>query len=111
MTLRAPAPAKVDDAATNRALDEHRRAIGSVMSVPLATAVILPNVTLADGVATPIAHGLGRAPLYVRESCVRGAAAMGFVEEVRSSAFRRETHVVLRASNFAATVTVDVLVA
>jgi hypothetical protein len=71
---------------------------------------VLANITLQDGIATPVPHGLSRAAAWVRESCVRGASSTGRVEEVRDGTYDRTKYVTLKATGYGATVTVDVVV-
>ena len=69
---------------------------------------IVANVALADGIATEVPHGLGRVPLWVKESCVRGATSTGRIVETRDGIDRTKA-VKLTASGWGATITVDVL--
>jgi hypothetical protein len=84
------------------------KAITQLQGLPSAAMRILSDKSLADGVATPIAHGLGRVPSMVTCSLPRGAVSTGRIEEVRSSAFDRTRFVVLKATGWGATITVDV---
>lgn len=68
---------------------------------------IREGVQLADGVATPIAHNLGRRA-FVLPSPVRGAVTSGRIEEVRDGTHDPDQFVVLMATGYGATVTVDV---
>lgn len=102
----------VSDPLLERLRANHHDAIRELQVAPLAAARLIANVVLADGIDTPIAHGLGRAPVWVRESCVRGASTVGMVEELRDDTTPDRTkYVTLRASGFGADVTVDVVVA
>lgn len=108
---RAPISPRLPDAKTDRAVRDHARVIGELAGKPAATMQVIADVALEDGVETPIIHKLGRAPTWVRESCVRGAAATGRVEEIRTSTtYSRSEYVILKATGFGATVTVDVAV-
>lgn len=69
---------------------------------------ITEGVLLADGEETIVPHGLGRAPRFVTVSVPRGAAAAGYVNEVRSDSHDRTKYVVLQADDYGATITVDV---
>lgn len=69
--------------------------------------VIREGVELADGVATPIAHNLGRRA-FVWVSPARGASTSGRIEEVRDGSYDMTKYVVLKATGFGATVLVDV---
>lgn len=96
------------DADADRVRRNHAEAITELQATPAAGARVLRGVELADGIDTPVAHGLPRAPSFVTCSVPRGAIAAGYLEEVRSGTDRRA--VVLRATGYGATVTVDVLV-
>lgn len=91
---------------------DHAAAISELQNLPFAGARVISDVTLADGIATPVAHGLGRAPLFVSASCPRGPSTSGRIEEIRSTSgtLDRRKYAVLKASGFGATITVDVLV-
>jgi hypothetical protein len=71
---------------------------------------VVTDVELADGVETPIAHGLGRAPTWACPSAPRGASTSGRIEEVRSDEYDRDDVVVLVATGWGATITVDLAV-
>jgi len=110
--INIPRGPRLSDAKTDRAIRGHERALDEIAKSVGVGMKALPNIELADGVETPIAHGLGRAPLFVRESCVRGAMTTGHIEDVRDGTqFSRTTHIVLKATGYGATVTVDVVVA
>ncbi len=78
-----------------------------IQNSPAMAERICSGVELADGVETTIAHKLGRAPRFVRESCPRNAVSTGRVEEVRGTHDRTQV-VVLKASGWGATIIVDV---
>jgi hypothetical protein len=88
----------------------HAECIAELQQLPIVGSAIVAGIPLVDGVATNVPHKLGRAPIYVRESCVRGAVTTGRIEEVRSGSSDRDQVVVLKATGWGATVTVDVLV-
>lgn len=93
--------------------EEARRAIVQkvveLQKLPFASAHIVEDVELANGVETTVAHRLGRRPVFVRESCVRGAVTVGMVQEVPSTTLDRAKAVVLKASGYGATVTCSVV--
>lgn len=86
---------------------EHERKIVELQKLPTSATRHIKNVTLADGVATPIAHGLGR-PVFVTHSPPRGPVAAGWIEEIRDGLYDLSKFVVLKASSYGAAVTVDV---
>lgn len=70
--------------------------------------VLVTDVELESGVATQIPHGLGYGYSHVAVSPVRGAVTSGRIEEGTSP--DRGKFVVLTATGFGATVTVDLRV-
>ena len=88
----------------------HHEAIAEIQQAPLVGAVVLPGIELEDGVETPVAHRLGRAPRFVSPSIVRGASSAGFIAEIRAGGYNRAQHLVLKASGWGATITLDLLV-
>lgn len=117
MTAKAaPVAARLMDDVAEQVRRSHHDAIVQLQKLPMAGAAILSGtngtgISLVDGVATPIAHGLGRAPLFVRESCPRGASSAGRVDEIRDGTQDRSKVIVLKATGWGATILIDVLVA
>jgi hypothetical protein len=68
---------------------------------------LIKDVTLADGVATPVPHRLGQ-PVSAFCSPPRGAVSTGRIEELRAGTHDRSKYVVLKATGWGATITVDV---
>jgi len=101
--LSAPITPRLDDADAERVRREHEQKLVEVQSQPFVGASIVSGRQLADGVATPIPHGLGRRPAFVFLSIIRGAASAGFI--VESS--RDDKYVTLTASGYGATITID----
>lgn len=86
-------------------------AIRELQRLPFAAAkVARTNIELADGVATPVPHGLGRRA-YVWTSPPRGASSSGRIEEVRDGSHDPTKYVVLKATGWGASIVVDVFVA
>ncbi len=107
--LRQLSDAALDDEKAEAARREHRLAIQELQGLPATGLVVKQNVTLANGIATPVAHGLGRIPLFVGISVPRGATAAGYVVETRDGSFRRDQYVLLTANSYGATITVDLV--
>lgn len=107
---QVPISPRLDDAKTDRVVTDHRRAIDQLAASPAIGLKVIKDVSLADGVETPIPHGCRSAPTWVRESCVRGASSTGRIEEIRSDAYDRKKSIVLKATGWGATITVDVAV-
>lgn len=85
--------------------------VSEIQQLPFASMRVVQGVVLDDGVETPVSHGLGRPPVWVRESAPRGPMTAGIVEEVRTGGIDRRKSVLLKASGWGASITVDVLVA
>ena len=96
----------------DRARREMHEAVRELQNLPMAAARVVQNVSLADATATTVPHGLGRAPVYVGISAVRGPSTSGRIEEIRSTSGvnDRSKFVTLKANGYGATVTVDLLV-
>ena len=86
-----------------------REAVRELQALPHTSERVIKNKELVDGKVTPIAHGLGR-PVYVFVSPPRGAVATGRIEEIRDGAHDLNKFVVLKASGWGATITVDLRV-
>lgn len=72
--------------------------------------VIVKNVVLVDSVATHVPNPLGRVPRAVTTSIVRGAiATAGRISETTDGVDRTRT-LVITATGWGATITVDLLV-
>ena len=107
--LAPPLSITLPDAQVDRVTRNLQDKVREIQSLPFADAVVIQGVTLADGVTTPVAHVLGRSPIWVSPSAPRGPSSTGRIEEVRSEADRSKT-VSLRATGWGATITVDVVV-
>jgi len=112
MTRRfvGPVSVRLADEQAERVRLNHDQRIRELQGLPGAQLGVISDVVLANGVETPVAHKLGRPPRWVRESCVRGAATPGSVEEVRNGSHDRSEVVVLKATGWGATIVVDVAV-
>ncbi|HSN26169.1 MAG TPA: hypothetical protein VLT45_07780 [Kofleriaceae bacterium] len=81
-------------------------AVRELQLLPAASARRIEGVELVDGKPTPIAHGLGRRA-FVTPSPPRGAAAAGRIDEIRDGSYNPAEYVVLKATGYGATITVD----
>lgn len=104
----------IDDRTTPSVLERIRRNIVEVLAevrkLPFVTAkVAKADVTLPDGIPVAIAHGLGR-KAYVWTSPPRNAVSSGRIEEVRDGSHDPAKFVVLKATGWGASITVDVFV-
>lgn len=106
---------RLEDADADQVRRSHADAIRELQALPAAGEVLIPNVSLVSGAETPIAHKLGRAPVFVQVSVVSGAVTAGIITEFRTvfsngAPVDRTKIIVLQASGYGATVRVDVLV-
>lgn len=108
--LRPPSSPKLADVAAEQARREHDTKIRELQLLPASALRILSGLELADGVVTPVAHGLGRPPAWIAPSVVRGPAATGRIEEIRDNQHDRASVVLLKASGWGATITLDLAV-
>lgn len=83
----------------------HHDAIGELQL--LADRDVVSGVSLANGTATRVPHRLGRAPDIVTISVPRGATAAGYIVETRTGIDTSKA-IMLTASGYGATITVDV---
>ena len=110
--IRPAISPRLDDRKVDEVTRDHARRINELVKLPVASMKVIADVVLVDGIETPVAHGLGRVPTFVRESCPRGGVATGRIEEVAAPlvAVDRVKYVVLKAAGWGATITVDVQV-
>jgi len=101
---------KLESDAAERVRRSHAQAIKDLAALPSSSMKVIADVQLLDGVPTPVAHTLGRAPTFVRESAPRGAASSGRIDEIRDGTVDRSVYVLLKATGWGATIIVDVQV-
>jgi hypothetical protein len=100
---------KLDDARLEENRREHSDAIEELQRVVGRTASVLANITLEDGIDTPIAHRLGRVPSLVVPSAPRGEALTpGVITDVRGPKIDRRAVIMLRADGFGGPIVIDV---
>lgn len=98
--------------AMRRNVDQRLR---ELQSQPAIGATVIRNVELPDGVEVTVNHGLGRDPLAVVPTAIRGSGFTAGVIHDRGLALGsgatidRSKVVVLRAVSFTTTITVDVV--
>lgn len=102
-------PITLDDEKVERVRRSHHAAIQELQRLPLVRAVTIADVTLADGVVTPIAHRFGRRVMAF-PSGIRGAVSSGRIVESRDGNYDRSQFLVLTASGWGAVITIDLLV-
>lgn len=111
-SVSAPLDLRLADPAAERVRRSHAQTLEEMRG---AFPIVIRSVQLPNNVDTPVAHGLGRAPLWVSPGAPRGATTTGRIDDMgtRTSAgvpIDRSKSVVLRATGFGATITVDVAV-
>ncbi len=106
-------PIALDRDATPQQLERVRRnhhdAIAEIQRQRSVSSRIIENVTLADGAATPIPHGMGR-KVFATHTPPRGAVTAGVITEVRDGSHDPTKYVVLQADGYGATITTDLKV-
>lgn len=110
MRLTPPIAKRLADPAAEESRRSQHDAIVQLQSLPLASARVIRNVQLTDGVVTRVAHGLGRAPIFFVCSPPRLAAATGRIMDYRDSTIDMSITLALQATGWGATIYVDVLV-
>ena len=108
--MKDPRTPRLDDENAERARRRIAEAILELQATPAASERIIADVSLVDTVATPVPHGLGRAPVFVHVSTPRGATSAGRIDEIRSDSVDRSMVITLTATGWGATITVDVSV-
>lgn len=104
--LSAPATPRLDDEQTEIVRRELERKIIELQKQP-GVGTVFVTASLADGVATKVAHTLGRRPTFVGQSIVRGATSTGRIVE----SARDELFVTLTAIGWGATIALELQVA
>lgn len=107
--LSAPHTPELDDEKAELVRIEHERKIVELQQLPGTSLGVIRDVTLADGVATPIPHRLGRR-VSATNTPPRGALSTGRIEEVRDGSHDPKQYVVLKATGWGASITIDVWV-
>lgn len=107
MALSPPVTPRSTDPVVEQIRRELVEKVTELQRLPAAALKPISDVVLVDGVVTPVPHALGRAPLFVRESCPRNAVTAGIVVEVRDGSYDRTKYIALKATGYGATITVD----
>jgi hypothetical protein len=105
--LRQLSGKRLADPELEQSRRETHEAIIELQGVAAHVGVVLPNVLLEDGVSTPVAHGLARVPVIIKQGIVRGAATAGVITELARDA----RTVTLQADGFGADIRVELEVA
>lgn len=106
--MKAPVSIALDDPDAERVRRSVEDAILELQGMPCASTVIVQDVSLPDATEVVVPHRLGRRPRIVLVSPPRSPSTSGRIEEIRTGSHDRTKVVVLKASGFGATVTVDV---
>lgn len=108
--MKAPQARRLEDPDAEAVRRSHHEAIRELQAMPAASLRVISNIALTDGTAINVSHGLGREPIWIGPSCVRGPSTSGRIEELRNTGADRSSVVVLKASGYGATITVDLAV-
>lgn len=98
----------LDDQKAERVRRSHAKAIQALQESAGGALTIIAGVSLVDGVATPVAHGLGRSPAWVSCGVPVGAVSAGFIVETSPAGADRTQTVYLTASGYGATISVAI---
>lgn len=106
-----PLKTRLRDPEAEEVRRNHEQRLSELLELPCVRLKSLGEFELEDGVPKTIAHGLDRKPEQIIISPPRGSSlTAGLVQEIREAAFNRAKVIVLKASDFGATVRVDVSV-
>lgn len=110
--LHQPLAVRLDDEKSERVRQSHHRALSELQGLPASGMRVVGGVELPDGVRVYVRHGLGRAPLWVGISAVRGSSLTSGRIRDRTAQLSEDASqvVVLQAAGWTNTVTVDLLV-
>lgn len=109
--MKAPQTPTIDDENTERLRARFVECIRELQSLPFAKATIVPGVELVNATPKIIAHNLGRVPVFVSTSTPRGATSAGRIDDItRDQQIDRTQFVVLLATGYGATITVEMMV-
>ena len=98
-----PTDIRLDDERAEQVRRSHAAAIKALQD---ATPRVVSGVQLKNGIATTVAHSLGRAPRIVIVGVPRGAVSAGYITDDAKK--DRSSSVTLTATGYGATITVDV---
>lgn len=109
--LRPPLTPRLADSDAERVRRAHEERIVELQRQPAMELSVIRDIELANGVVTAVPHSLGRPPVWAQASLVRGApSTSGRIEDIRSTTFSRSQYVVLKATGWGVTITVDLAV-
>lgn len=108
--LQPALPLVINDVTADRVRRNHDRQIGELQALPATAIKVIPDIELPDSVEVAVPHGLGRPAVWHKESTVRNPAGNGVIEEVRGGNYDRSSVIVLKATSYSATITIDLLV-
>jgi hypothetical protein len=108
--MKAPQTRRLTDADAEANRRSHEEAIRSLQAVPAVSLRVINAITLPDATEVVVSHGLGREPIWIAPSCLRGPSTSGRIEEIRTGAHDRARFVKLKASGYGATITIDLAV-
>lgn len=103
---------RLDDEKAEIVRRNHERAIDEMQRNPLASARVVEGVELPDNIDVYVAHGLGRAPVHVGISAVRGTGLTTgrIVDRTADVSADAKRYVVLQADGWTNAITISVVV-
>lgn len=110
MRLKPSISARLPDELHEQVRRNTQDRIDELQSLPASGMRVVVNVALPDGVETPVAHGLERAPIWVSLSPARGGVTLGGIIEIRTSGVDRKSFAVLQAIGWGGPIIVDMAV-
>ena len=109
--MKAGLAIALDDEKAERCNRNHRERIDELQSVPIVGARLVLGIDLADGVATPVPHKLGKLYTVAIPTAPRGAVSTGRITEIRATGGAApEKYVTLQADGYGATIRIDLVV-
>jgi len=102
---------RLADQDAERVRVNHELQIAELQALPVAGFSILPGVTLKNGVATQIAHKLGRTPAWCRSSDPRASSSVAITTTGRIVMLSRDPlYVTYVSTGWGTDVTIDLVV-
>lgn len=116
LKLTPPITVRLDDDDAEKVRRNHEQRIAELQALPASNMTVVRGVVLpsgSPGASVAIAHGLGRAPIWVGPSAPRNVATIGVIVDLGSvdlsgNPIDRSKVVVLLGSGYGAAITVDV---
>lgn len=105
--FQPPVSIQLADASAERVRRNHEERIRELQGSQVVSGRLILDVVLADGVVTPISHGLGRRAVVILSPPRGSGMTTGRIQEIRTGDHAPEQYVVLRADGFGMSITID----